>query len=99
MRYISTRNADLDFTAAQAITQGLSRDGGLLTPAQLPALSVAELEKLSNMTYQQRAVYVMGLFLNDFLFIFLCFCSRFHTFQLNWNFCFKTLYKPIPPCV
>ena len=66
MRYISTRNADLDFTAAQAITQGLSRDGGLLTPAQLPALSVAELEKLSNMTYQQRAVYVMGLFLNDF---------------------------------
>ena len=66
MRYISTRNADLDFTAAQAITQGLSREGGLLTPAQLPALSVAELEKLSNMTYQQRAVYVMGLFLNDF---------------------------------
>ena len=66
MRYISTRNADLDFTAAQAITQGLSRDGGLLTPAQLPALSVAELEKLSGMTYQQRAVYVMGLFLNDF---------------------------------
>ena len=50
MRYISTRNADLDFTAAQAITQGLSRDGGLLTPAQLPALSVAELEKLSGMT-------------------------------------------------
>ena len=35
MRYISTRNADLNFTAAQAITQGLSRDGGLLTPAQL----------------------------------------------------------------
>ena len=66
MRYISTRNADLDFTAAQAITQGLSREGGLLTPAQLPALSMAELEKLSSMTYQQRAVYVMGLFLNDF---------------------------------
>ena len=46
MRYISTRNSDLDFSAAQAITQGLSRDGGLLTPAQLPKLSAEELNKL-----------------------------------------------------
>lgn len=66
MRYISTRNSDLDFSAAQAITQGLSRDGGLLTPAQLPKLSVKELEKLCSMSYQQRAVHVMGLFLEDF---------------------------------
>ena len=50
MRYISTRNSDLDFSAAQAITQGLSRDGGLLTPAQLPKLSAEELNKLCGMT-------------------------------------------------
>ena len=66
MRYISTRNSDLDFSAAQAITQGLSRDGGLLTPAQLPKLSAEELNELCGMTYQERAVYVMSLFLADF---------------------------------
>ena len=66
MRYISTRNSDLDFSAAQAITQGLSRDGGLLTPVRLPKLTVDKLKELSGMTYQQRAVYVMGLFLEEF---------------------------------
>ena len=66
MRYISTRNSDLDFSAAQAITQGLSRDGGLLTPVQLPELTAEKLKELSGMTYQQRAVYVMGLFLEEF---------------------------------
>ncbi len=64
MYYVSTRDQSLRYTAAQAIEQGLSRDGGLFLPEQLPKLP--ELEALASMTYQQRAVTIMKLFLEDF---------------------------------
>ena len=32
MHYLSTRDRTLHFTAAEAIKQGLSRDGGLFLP-------------------------------------------------------------------
>ena len=64
MRYMSTRDKKLDFTAVSAIEQGLSRDGGLFLPKEFPVLP--ELETLVPMTYQQRAVAVMKLFLDDF---------------------------------
>ena len=66
MYYVSTRDKALRYTAAQAIAQGLSRDGGLFTPDQLPKLPGDWLERMLPMTYQQRAAYVMGLFLEDF---------------------------------
>jgi len=64
MRYVSTRNKEARYTAAQAIAQGLAADGGLLTPEVLPKLP--NLAALGEMSYQQRAVYVMGAFLEDF---------------------------------
>ena len=66
MRYISTRDTGIDYTAAQAIAQGLSRDGGLLTPVYMPKLPKSALNDLCDMSYQQRAVYVMSLFLDGF---------------------------------
>ena len=66
MQYISTRNQEFGCTAARAIAQGLSRDGGLLTPAYIPRLPGNALKDLCEMSYQQRAVYVMSLFLDDF---------------------------------
>ncbi len=66
MYYVSTRDKSLKLTAAQAIAQGLSRDGGLLTPSQLPQLPANALETLQGMSYQDRAVYVMELFLDGF---------------------------------
>jgi threonine synthase len=66
MDYLSTRDKTLRLTGAQAIKMGLSRDGGLFTPVELPALSVLELETLCDMSYQKRAAYVMGKFLDDF---------------------------------
>ena len=66
MQYISTRNKEQGHTAAQAIAQGLARDGGLLTPAYIPHLPKNALEDLCKMSYQQRAVYVMSLFLEEF---------------------------------
>ena len=66
MRYISTRNNTIQYSAAQAITQGLARDGGLLTPFYIPKLPGKALEDLRDMAYQQRAVYVMKQFLDEF---------------------------------
>ena len=66
MQYVSTRNKIQGHSAARAIAQGLARDGGLLTPAYIPRLPKGGLEQLCRMTYQQRAVYVMGLFLEEF---------------------------------
>lgn len=66
MQYISTRNQEFSCTSARAIAQGLSRDGGLLTPAYIPCLPGNALKDLCDMSYQQRAVYVMSLFLEDF---------------------------------
>ena len=66
MQYISTRDRELQFSASQAIAKGLADDGGLLTPVYLPKLPRRALEDLKNMSYQQRAVYVMKLFLDEF---------------------------------
>ena len=66
MEYLSTRDKTLRLTAAEAIKMGLSRDGGLFTPAEFPGLSPLEIEALCPMTYQQRAAYIMGKFLTDF---------------------------------
>ncbi len=64
MKYVSTRDQSLCYSAAHAIEQGLSREGGLFLPEKLPALS--NVEHLIPMTYQQRAVEIMKLFLDDF---------------------------------
>ena len=66
MYYVSTRNKAVRLTAAQAIAQGLAADGGLLTPEVFPKFSQNALETMREMSYQQRAVYVMNAFLDDF---------------------------------
>ena len=66
MQYVSTRDSQKHCSAAQAIVQGLAQDGGLLTPVSLPRLPETALKEMTAMSYQQRAVYVMQLFLEDF---------------------------------
>ena len=66
MKYISTRDAGMTFSASQAITKGLASDGGLLTPYYIPKLPRTALEELKEMTYQSRAVYIMKQFLEEF---------------------------------
>ena len=66
MRFHSTRDVKLAYTSAQAITQGLSKDGGLFVPDAFPKLAAGQLEELSSMDYPHRAAAVMGMFLEDF---------------------------------
>ena len=39
MHYVSTRNPEIRLSAAQAIVQGLSRDGGLFLPEEIPQIT------------------------------------------------------------
>ncbi len=66
MYYVSTRGGSQRMSAAQAIAQGLSRDGGLLTPEVFMRLPANALDTLKDMSYPQRAVFVMKAFLDDF---------------------------------
>ncbi len=66
MYYMSTRDAELKFTSAEAIKKGLSEDGGLFVPTKIPALTKAEIKKMIGMSYIERANLVLKKFLTDF---------------------------------
>lgn len=66
MNYISTRNANFRMDAAQAIVKGLAPDGGLMTPGVILRFPENAMKALAEMSYQQRAVYVMSRFLTGF---------------------------------
>ena len=66
MKYNSTRNRSVSVSAAQAIAQGISADGGLFVPESLPQYSYEDLCKLKEMTYQGRAQRILSDFLTDF---------------------------------
>lgn len=66
MMYNSTRNRQVQVTASQAIAQGISADGGLFVPQELPAITREELAALRDKSYVERAVHVLSKFLTDF---------------------------------
>ncbi len=66
MLYKSTRDSSKRVTAAQAIAQGISEEGGLFVPQSLPVLTQEDLERLMGMDYIGRAADILGRFLTDF---------------------------------
>ena len=66
MNYISTRNKSIKTTAAGAISQGISVEGGLFVPDTFPTFTKIDFEKLCDMDYVGRAKYILKNFLNDF---------------------------------
>ena len=63
--YRSTRNAEHEVTASQAILKGLADDGGLFVPVAIPKLDVS-MNDLKDMSYQETAYAVMKQFFTDF---------------------------------
>ncbi len=63
--YNSTRNNSIQVKASEAILKGLSEDGGLFVPNQIPLLDKS-LKQLAGMSYQDVAYEVMKLYLTDF---------------------------------
>ncbi|NLA87075.1 MAG: threonine synthase, partial [Clostridiales bacterium] len=66
MQYLSTRDKTAENSAARVIARGLSRDGGLFVPETFPELAGADIERLAGMSYIERAVFIMKLFLDDY---------------------------------
>lgn len=66
MFYTSTRDNNVKVTASKAITDGISRDGGLYIPVEIPSLSMDEIKALCGVGYKERAKKVLGLYLSDF---------------------------------
>ncbi len=66
MKYYSTRDKKNVATAAEAIAQGLASDGGLFVPETIPAVNISELKSLCYVDYKERAVFIMGKYLEEF---------------------------------
>ncbi len=66
MNYRSTRNNDVSVTSAQAIAQGLSTEGGLFVPENIPQLTKEDVLALCDKSYPERAFDIFKLFLSDF---------------------------------
>ena len=69
MQYKSTRDTrvnSITVTSAEAIKEGLAPDGGLYIPLSFPALSAADFDALTGMTYAERAADILSRFLDDY---------------------------------
>lgn len=67
MEYISTRDCKVRVQASEAIKKGISDEGGLFVPAELPEVSLGDIEKLSKQSYVERATFILKKYLTDFL--------------------------------
>ncbi len=66
MIYHSTRDINREVAASEAITRGISPEGGLFVPKTLPKIDENRLERLGRMTYTARAANILTDFLPEF---------------------------------
>ena len=66
MFYTSTRDKSLKVTSAEAITKGISEEGGLFVPCEIPQVDLDFIASMKDMSYIERAKKVLGLYLTDF---------------------------------
>lgn len=65
MQYISTRGKVSGIGFIDAFLMGLSTDGGLLVPEQIPAVSEQTLKSWSKLSYQELTLAILALYTND----------------------------------
>jgi threonine synthase len=65
MQYLSTRGGIAPIGFTDAVMMGLATDGGLLVPAIIPQLDAATLQRWSQLRFQDLALEVMTLFIDD----------------------------------
>ena len=66
MRYNSTRDSGISLSAEEVIVKGISDDGGLFVPENIPTLTADEMDKLPRMDYIQCGSVVLSKFLTGF---------------------------------
>ncbi|MBR4346049.1 MAG: threonine synthase [Oscillospiraceae bacterium] len=76
MYYTSTRDSSLRIDSAQAIVKGISDEGGLFVPVEIPSLSMDEIVSYADMTYPERAAAIFSKYLTDFTAAELRYCTE-----------------------
>lgn len=66
MTYNSTTDKKVSVSAAQAIAQGISEDGGLFVPAEIPVYGKEDLDAFLKLDYRGRAKKILQDYLQDF---------------------------------
>ncbi len=66
MMYTSTQNNNETVSSAQAIAQGISREGGLFVPDSFPQYDGITFETLLKLDYRERAKKILSDYLTDF---------------------------------
>lgn len=64
MEYISTRNKTISISSSEAIIQGISKDGGLFVPINIP--EIENIGALKEADYKELAFIIMSKFFTDF---------------------------------
>lgn len=76
MFYKSTRDSSLKISSAEAITKGISDEGGLFVPENIPTISKDEIDSLRGQPYHKRAFAILKKFLTDFTDDELEYCTK-----------------------
>lgn len=66
MMYNSTTDKSVSVSSAQAIAQGISTDGGLFVPKEIPAYTKEEIKDMLALSYNERAKKIIKDYLTDF---------------------------------
>ena len=66
MMYVSTRDSNNKCSSAQAISDGIAKDGGLFVPEYIPSLTKDDFDKIGEMSYEERAAFVLSKILEDY---------------------------------
>lgn len=65
MDFFSTRGEG-PVSGAKAIINGIAKDGGLYVPSSFPTISKEDIEDMIMLDYEERAAYIISLYLTDF---------------------------------
>ena len=66
MMYVSTRDSNNKCSSAEAIRDGIAKDGGLFVPEYIPSLTKEDFDKIGEMSYEERAAFVLSKILEDY---------------------------------
>ena len=64
MYFISTRG-DEKVTGAQAVVQAIAKNGGLFVPESFPQITKEDFDTMSEMSYAERAAFVLSKYFDD----------------------------------
>lgn len=64
--YESTRGGNEGISSAEAIKRGISPNGGLYVPQKIKEITQKDILDMVNMSYQQRAVFILKQYLDDY---------------------------------